>query len=180
MVWRKIKAPLIGIILTVACAPALADDGTLGLPDWLAVHGQGTFTLQGTPGFPSPYQGANSLTPHQRKETVDPTLYVGVQPWAGGELWVDPEVDQGFGLSNTLGVAGFPSAEAYRVGRAEPYVRLQRAFFGQVIDLGGEAQAAEPDANQLGGSHLADNVTLTIGKFSVVDIFDTNSYAHDP
>ena len=28
------------------------------------------------------------------------------------EIWVDPEIDQGFGLSGTFGVAGFPSAEA--------------------------------------------------------------------
>src|SRR5258706_7294441 len=30
-----------------------------------AVHGQTTFVLQGTPGFPSPYSGRNSLAPDQ-------------------------------------------------------------------------------------------------------------------
>jgi high affinity Mn2+ porin len=35
-------------------------------------------------------------------------------------------------------------------------------------------------ANQLGGSANENNVTLTVGKFSVTDIFDTNSYSHDP
>lgn len=146
----------------------------------LAVHGQATFVLQGTPGFASPYSGTNSLTPRQAKETVDVTLYAGVRPWAGGELWVNPEIDQGFGLSNTLGVAGFPSAEAYKVGRANPYFRLQRLFFRQTIGLGGEREAVAGVANQLAGSRMTDRIVLTAGKFGVGDVFDTNSYAHDP
>ena len=145
-----------------------------------AVHGQGTFVLQGTPGFASPYSGTNSLTPDQRKETIDATLFIGVRPWTGAEIWANPEVDQGFGLSNTLGVAGFPSAEAYKVGKKSPYVRLQRAFFRQTIDLGGETQAVAAKANQLGGTETADRVVITIGKFGVGDVFDTNQYAHDP
>jgi high affinity Mn2+ porin len=79
-----------------------------------------------------------------------------------------------------VGAAAFPSAEAYKVGKAEPYGRLQRLFFRQSFDLGGDEQAVEGAANQLGGSHTADNLVLTLGKFSVTDIFDTNSYAHDP
>ncbi|WP_258045025.1 carbohydrate porin [Sphingomonas citricola] len=146
----------------------------------IAIHGQATFVLQGTPGFASPYSGTNSLTPRQTKETVDVTLYAGVRPWAGGELWVNPEIDQGFGLSNTLGVAGFPSAEAYKVGRSNPYFRLQRLFFRQTIGLGGEREAVAGVANQLGGSRMTDRLVLTAGKFGVGDVFDTNSYAHDP
>jgi high affinity Mn2+ porin len=53
-------------------------------------------------------------------------------------------------------------------------------FLRQVFGLGGEEQKIEPDANQLGGTRSADNITLTVGKFSVVDVFDTNTYAHDP
>lgn len=158
----------------------MADDGDPGLPAWLAVHGQGTFTLQGTPGFRSPYAGPNSLTPRQGKETIDATLYVGVQPWKGGELWVNPEVDQGFGLSNTLGVAGFPSAEAYKVGQKSPYVRLQRLFFRQTIGLGGAGETVDGAQNQFAGSRSGNRLVLTLGKFGVGDVFDTNKYAHDP
>jgi high affinity Mn2+ porin len=46
--------------------------------------------------------------------------------------------------------------------------------------LGGAEGNVESAANQLGGSRTADNLVLTIGKFSAVDIFDTNTYAHDP
>jgi high affinity Mn2+ porin len=89
-------------------------------------------------------------------------------------------VDQGFGLSDTLGLAGFSNSEGFKVGAADPYVRLPRAFFRQTIGLGGDEQPVEPDINQLGGSRRADNATITIGKFSAVDIFDNNAYAHDP
>ena len=159
---------------------AVAGDAPVGLPDWLAVHGQATFTLQGTPGFASPYAGANSLTPHQRKETIDATLFLGIRPWMGGELWVNPEIDQGFGLSNTLGVAGFPSAEAYKVGKKHPYTRLQRLFFRQTLDLGGEAETIASAQNQFAGSRTGNRLVLTVGKFGVGDVFDTNIYAHDP
>ena len=169
----------IGLASFLFAGAATAQDAP-AVPDWLAVHGQATFTLQGTPGFTSPYSGPNSLAPHQRKETIDATLFAGVRPWAGGELWVNPEVDQGFGLSNTLGVAGFPSAEAYKVGKKHPYVRLQRLFFRQTIDLGGDSEKVEGDQNQFAGHRTANRLVLSIGKFGVGDVFDTNRYAHDP
>lgn len=174
---------LFGTALCLAASPLQADTGDTAdwsMPSWIAVHGQATFTLQGTPGFSSPYAGTNSLTPRQRKETIDATLFVGVQPWKGGELWVNPEIDQGFGLSNTLGVAGFTSAEAYKVGKKRPYAKLQRLFFRQTVDLGGPSENVEGTQNQFAGARTADRLVLTIGKFGVGDVFDTNKYAHDP
>ena len=107
-------------------------------------------------------------------------MYGGVRPWAGGEAWADGEVDQGFGLSDTLGVAAFTNGEGSKVGKAIPYFRLHRLFFRQTFDLGGEDEAVDPAANQLGGARTHDNLIVTVGKFSAVDIFDTNPYAHDP
>jgi high affinity Mn2+ porin len=145
-----------------------------------AILGQATFLDQFHPGFHAAYSGPNSLDPGRRgDETFDFTLYGGVRPWNGAEIWVDPEVDQGFGLSNTLGLAAFSSGEAYKVGQAAPYVRVQKLFLRQTTDLGGQTQAVAPDQNQLGGANTADRIIATIGKFSVVDIFDTNQYAHD-
>jgi len=171
-----LRACFAAVALGCIAMPAAAQQA----PDWLAIHGQATFVLQGTPGFASPYAGPNSLTPHQRKETADLTLYLGVRPWAGGELWINPEIDQGFGLSNTLGAAGFPSAEAYKVGKKHPYARLQRLFFRQTIGLGGGDEKTDADLNQFAGTHKTDRLVLTVGKFGVGDVFDTNRYAHDP
>ena len=179
---------LSGVLLaSVFCARAAfaqeaqgGSDQTLQPQAW-AVHVQATFVLQGHPAFRSPYRGAQSLDPGARgNETADVTLYVGVRPWAGAELWIDPEIDQGFGLSNTLGVAGFPSGEAYKVGKSEPYLKLPRLFLRQTLDLGGERQATDADLNVLGGAHAADRLVLTVGKLGVNDIFDQNQYAHDP
>ncbi len=100
--------------------------------------------------------------------------------WQGAELWVNPEIDQGFGLSNTLGVAGFTSGEAYKVGFTVPYARVPRMFIRQTIDLGGETQKVEAGINQFAASQTADRLVITVGKFGVADIFDTNKYAHDP
>jgi len=149
--------------------------------DRLALHGQVTLVWQGHGRFRSPYQGPNSLAPStQARETLDATLYLGTRTWSGAEVWINPEIDQGFGLSDTLGVAGFPSGEAYKVGRAYPYLRLQRAFVRQTIDLGGARQTLDAGLNQFSGSRSADRVVVTFGKFSVGDVFDTNAYAHDP
>jgi high affinity Mn2+ porin len=146
-----------------------------------AIHGQATNVWLLQPAFRAPYTGPQSLNPSANgRETFDATLYLGVRPWQGAEIWINPEIDQGFGLSNSFGVAGYLSGEAYKVGEAQPYYRMPRGFFRQTIDLGGEVQKVDPDLNQLGGSETANRVVLTIGKYSVVDIFDDNKYAHDP
>ena len=170
------------VALSAAVAtPAAAQDTQPAAPERWAVHGQATFVDQATFAFHSPYRGPNSLDPGTRgRETADLTLYAGVRLWPGMEAWINPEIDQGFGLSDTLGLAGFPSGEAYKVGMARPYFRLQRLFLRQTIDLGGETQGTEADLNQLAGPHAADRLVITAGKIGAPDIFDTNPYAHDP
>jgi high affinity Mn2+ porin len=146
-----------------------------------AYHLQSTLTEQFSPGFPSRYSGAQSLpSVAMGRETFDATAYLGVRPWAGGEIWYDPEIDQGFGLANSFGVAGFLSGEAYKAGAQDPYFINARAFFRQTINLGGDVLKLDPDLNQLGGTQTANRVVITAGKFSVVDVFDNNKYAHDP
>jgi high affinity Mn2+ porin len=153
----------------------------VAVPEPWNLHGQFTFVKQSHPSFTSPYQGTNSLSPGRNgEETTDLTLFAGIRLWRGAAFYINPEIDQGFGLSNTLGAAGFPTGEAYKVGKSQPYFRLQRAFFRQRFDLGGDTHPISPGANELGGTQTADNVTVTVGKLSVVDIFDTNAYAHDP
>jgi high affinity Mn2+ porin len=174
-----------GVILS--CAPlAFADEIAAPvappavLSEAWAVHGQFTYVEQQVSGFNAPYAGANSLTPHRAKETTDLTLYLGARLWPGAEVWINPEIDQGFGLNNTLGVAGFPSGEAYKVGKNKPYLRLPRIFVRQSLGLDGEREAIEAQANQLGGDRSLNRWVFTVGKFGVADIFDVNQYAHDP
>ena len=160
--------------------PASLPDGSASGERW-ALHGQMTNVTQGHRTFTAPYSGTNSLIANGRtEETTDVTLYAGVALWRGAEFWINPEIDQGFGLSNTVGMAGFASGEAYKIGANSPYLRVPRAFVRQVLSLGGATLRTEAAANQLAGARTADNLVLTAGKFSVTDIFDTNTYAHDP
>lgn len=176
---RQKKTPttrfFLGALLTLPW-PAFAAEDTNRFTWFL----QATYVEQHVNDFYSPYSGRNSLTPDQSRQTADMTLYTGARPWPGAELWVNSELDQGFGLDDTTGLAGFSSGEAYKVGRSRPYFRLQRAFLRQTWSLGGERSAVPATPNQLSGASAADRVVVTVGKFSVADVFDNNRYAHDP
>jgi high affinity Mn2+ porin len=153
-----------------------------GIPDADIVnfHGQTTLTWQGYPAIRSPYSGPNSLPGSgEGREITDATLYAGVRLWQGAQFWINPEIDQGFGLANTRGVAGFTSAEAYKEGAAYPYARVQRAFIRQTIDLGGNSEKVDADVNQFAGAQTANRLVFTLGRFAVQDIFDTNLYANN-
>lgn len=145
-----------------------------------AIHGQFTYTEQETLGFNAPYAGPNSLSPDKGANTTDATLYLGWRPWRGAELWADTEIDQGFGLDDTLGTAGFPSGEAYKVGKNQPYLRLTRLFFRDTIGIDGESDAVDGAANQMALQRPSNRWVITAGKMGVTDIFDNNQYAHDP
>jgi high affinity Mn2+ porin len=164
-----------------ADAAALGSSLLASAADRLALHGQATFSYQGNAGFPSPYEGANSLPGRaQAREVTDASLSAGLRLWRGAELWLDPSLDQGFGLSNTHGVAGFPSAEAYKFGSDYPYIVWQRYFIRQTIDLGGARQVVEAGSEQFAGTQTANRLVLTLGSFAITDLFDTNDYANDP
>ena len=175
------RCPAVALLLAAfAPSPARAGAGLVD-SDLLALHAQSTFVWQGHDGFHAPYSGPQSLPPAARgAETWDLTFYGGLHPWRGGEIWLDGEVDQGFGIGNTLGIAGFTSGEAYKLGRAAPYLRLQRAFIRQTIDLGGASDDADADLNQFALPRTSDRLVLTVGKFSITDLFDGNDDAHDP
>jgi high affinity Mn2+ porin len=181
--WLPLVAGGLVVGATSSAVAADTSEDNIGQPiaaESFAVHGQATYTVQATDGFEAPYSGHNSLSPSANEETVDATLFLGAHLWRGAEAWIEPEIDQGFGLDNTLGVAGFPSGEAYKVGAYQPYFRVPRAFVRQTINEGSEREPVEGIANQLGGSRGVDRWVFTAGKFAVTDIFDTNQYAHDP
>ena len=160
-------------------SPIVTKTPTAPDSDNLNFHGQFTLVEQGYPAFRSPYQGTNSLPGGgQGRETTDLTLSVGVRLWEGAQAWIQPEIDQGHGLEDTHGVAGFTSAESYKIGFTYPYARMQRYFARQTIDLGGETEKVDADFGQFAGSQTTNRLVLTFGRFSVVDIFDTNKYAN--
>lgn len=145
------------------------------------LHAQNTDIVQGDPSFPAKYSGPNSLdSKGEIRETVSMDIYAGARLWHGAAFYADGLMWQGFGLSKTLGVEGFPNGEAFRLGTAVPNVNLARVFIRQVIGLGGEQENVDDDALQLAGKQDVSRLTLTLGRFSAKDVFDNNAYANDP
>ena len=101
-------------------------------------HVQNTVIVQGDPGFPAKYSGPNSLDSRgEVRDTVSLDLFAGLRLWRGAEAHVDGLMWQGFGLSITLGVDGFPNGEAFRLGTDIPNVNMARLFVRQTIGFGG-------------------------------------------
>ena len=146
-----------------------------------ALHAQSTLIFQGNAPFRAPYKGDNSLRAKgEIKDTWTVTPAAGVRLWPGSELYFNPEMFQGFGLAGTHGIAGFANGEAQKGGSSIPEASVARLFIRQVFGLGGAQEMVTDDFNQLGGPRDISRVTLTFGKMSVSDLFDDNSYAHDP
>ncbi len=144
------------------------------------LHFQSTAGAQGYPAFPAEYSGLNSLTPGgEVRDTISVDVTGGVRLWRGGEFFADVLIWQGYGLAKTLGVAGFPNGEAYRVGKTYPDAYLCRAFIRETIGFGGEKEAADDAPSELRGTQDVRRLTFTVGHLSATDIFDNNAYAKD-
>jgi high affinity Mn2+ porin len=144
------------------------------------IHGQTTYLGQGYPGFRAPYTGTNSLTPAaQAQATWSNSLYLNARLWEGGEVYYNPELLQGFGLSDTVGLAGFSSGEAQKSNFPYPHYNTSRLYVRQTFGFGGEQEELASGQLQLPGKVDVNRLTLQAGKFSVGDIFDGNTYAKD-
>ena len=144
-------------------------------------HMQNTNIVQWHPRYPAKYSGPQSDSPRSEvRETVSVDVLGGLRLWRGGEGYVDGLMWQGWGLGKTLGYGGHPNGESFRVGTNLPKGTVSRAFLRQTFGLGGEQEKLEDDLLQLAGTRDIARVTLTIGKISVKDIFDTNAYSSDP
>lgn len=145
------------------------------------MHGQTTYLSQGYPGFHAPYTGTNSLTPgRQSQATWSNSLYLNARLWDGGEVYFNPELLQGFGLSDTVGVAGFTSGEAQKSNFPYPRFNPSRLYLRQTFGFGGEQEELPSGPGQLAGKADVSRLTLQAGKFAVLDVFDGNAYAKDP
>lgn len=184
---RGIGAARIGwgvlLAMGLCCLNLRAQDSAAPPPadpqEW-NLHFQSTFVPQGHPAFSALYSGANSMTPGaSARETLSFDAMGGVRLWHGAEFYGDVLLWQGYGLSNTLGMAAFPNGEAFRVGKTFPDVSVGRGYLRQTIELGGEKEATEDGALELRGSRDVRRLTFSVGHLNAKDIFDTNAYAND-
>ncbi len=172
------------ILTLLVAAPCVAQDVA---PDASAeriqkwnFHVQNTDVVQGYPAFPAQYSGPQSLpSGGEGRETVSLDVTAGVHLWSGAEGYIDGLMWQGFGLNNVLGVEGFPSGEAYRIGTSVPNGTIARLFIRQTIGFGDEQEDVPDDELKLPGKQDISRLTFTLGRFAAPDIFDTNAYAND-
>jgi len=171
---------LVAAVLCVPVAPAYALD-PFALPSGpipYTVGGQTTVVAQYHPRFHSPYEGTNSFQ-HGHEDAVSHSydLYVGarVLPWL--DIYVNPEMIRGGGISSGIGLAGYTNGEVIRNPQAgtDPY--LGRAFLRLTVPLGDEREHVDGDLLQIGGERPTRRFVLTGGVLSTTDVFDTNRYA---
>lgn len=144
-------------------------------------HFQLTTVWQGHPAFHSPYSGTNSLQDNSEDAlSLTTTLFTGRKLWKGAAVYFNPEIAGGTGISQALGMAGFPNGETFRIGDPKPELYVARAFLRQHIALGGEPETVPGDANQLAEKITPSRIDITIGKLAISDIFDDNRVSHDP
>jgi high affinity Mn2+ porin len=144
-------------------------------------HFQLTSIGQGHPAFNSPYSGTNSLVDTAETAlSLTSTFFLGRKLWKGAAVFFNPEIAGGKGMSYALGIAGAANGETFRIGSPAPAIYVARAFFQQHIALNDKSEYQDADKNQLGDHIPSSRITISVGKFSIADFFDDNSYSHDP
>jgi hypothetical protein len=139
------------------------DTASVADETWNA-HAQTTYVWQGKAPFSAVYSGVNSLSPVREKSySFTATAFLGLRPWAGGELYFNPEVAQGVPLSNLTGLGGLSNGEIARTAGPRPTVYVARVFLRQTWNLGGTPEPVISDANQLAGSVQPRRVVLSVG-----------------
>lgn len=143
---------------------------------------QTTYIWQRKPSFPAAYSGANSLAPEleKRSYTLSATAFLGTRTWQGGELYFNPEVIMSQSLSNLTGLGGLTNGENQKGGGPNPTFYTARLFVRHTWGFGGDKDKIESAPNQLAGEADKRRLVLTAGKLSLIDIFDNNSFSHDP
>jgi len=168
--------------ILVAGILALAQVGyAQDVPEETSAKFQATYVWQRKSPFDAPYTGPRSLSPDREKSySLTATAALGIRTWRGGEVYFDPEVTQGVPLSGLTGLGGFTNGEIARTSGPSPTFYRARLFARQTWVFGGGSEKVESDANQLAGSVDRRRLVSTVGNLSVLDIFDHNSFSHDP
>jgi high affinity Mn2+ porin len=145
-------------------------------------HFQFTGIFQYNPTFHSPYVGQNSFRPEAAGAfSVTSTAFLGRKLWPGASIYFNPEMAGGQGLSSTLGIAGFPNGETFRIGADQTVVYVARIFIRQQINLDKEHFDTLDDAiNQVRERVSTKRITINLGKMGIADFFDQNAVSHDP
>ncbi|MBZ5501476.1 MAG: carbohydrate porin [Acidobacteriia bacterium] len=144
------------------------------------ISGQANIILQWHPSFPANYSGPNSLRPGAENATSKLyTLYLGYALTPTIEVFLDVESAGGHGISEAFGLGGITNLDVVRNTTLSQNPYVARFMLRQIIPLTDTRIEAERDALHLATSLPARRIELRLGKFSVVDFFDSNSWGTD-
>ncbi len=145
---------------------------------WAA--GQINAIFQAHPEFDAKYSGPNSMKSQYEKATSRiMTLYTGLELTRSTDLLVDFESAGGRGLSDALGLAGFTNLDVVRnpsLG-SKPY--LARLMLHHTFAFSKDETDADRGPLSMARRTPVRRLELWIGKLSVVDFFDVNTYESD-
>jgi high affinity Mn2+ porin len=150
------------------------------------VYGQLTYISSWKPSFPAAYTNLNgsinSLLPEaERSFTATATLFVGLKLWSGGEAYFVPEMIAERPFSQLRGLAGaIQNFELQKTGGETLQLYRSRVYLRQTFGLGGGTVEKESEQMQLGATIDRRRIVLTVGNFSILDVFDRNSFTGDP
>ncbi len=146
----------------------------------LSIHWQATVIPQYHFKFTSPYQGANCLVPKEGvKTSLTTTLFINYHLYKNTYIVFNPEAAGGKGLSKTLGIAGFPNGEIYRVGNPAPQPYIARLYFEHRFPLS-DKKKVEALHDSVKKDVPLNYISILAGKFSITDFFDGSDISHDP
>src|ERR1700723_3975192 len=144
------------------------------------ISGQANVILQWHDTFPAAYNGKNSFQPAAENATSKVyTLYLGYELTKTTEVFLDMESAGGHGLSNALGIAGFVNLDVVRNPTLGDVPYVARIMLRQIIPLSSERIEVQRGPFGLATSLPARRPGIWIGKFSIPDFFDANSYGTD-
>jgi high affinity Mn2+ porin len=151
-------------------------------------HFQSTYLWSHKSAFKAPYTGPQSLlTRAESAYTLSGTAYLGARLWQGGELYVNPEAFQGHPFSTLYGLAGVQNGELQKASGEEIRAYIARLFLRQTFNFGKDSDPAgkqffnaEEGLNQLATRYSRRRLVFTLGKVSIIDIFEKSTYANDP
>jgi hypothetical protein len=173
-------------LLFLSFSACFAQDAPAQLPDsesvsdrfWISF--QANFIRQQHSAFDAKYSGPDSFQPDSAHATSRvETLFTGFQIARQLEILADVESAGGAGLSNTLGIAGFPNVDVVRnptLGES-PYV--SRVMLHYTLALSKESTEATRNPLSLAATVPERRLELRLGKMSTVDFFDLNSVGSD-
>src|SRR5580704_9481626 len=144
------------------------------------ISAQWNLILQWHPAFPAKYSGPNSMNPHGENATSHlETVYAGYELSKRTEVLFDLESAGGKGLSNALGLAGFTNLDVVRNPTLGDVPYLARLMLRQIIPLNKERVTVERGPLALATSLPARRLEFRLGKLTIPDFFDQNTYGTD-